>query len=141
MSEYSEAAVVGEVFRSAARPSAVEAPPEAYRVGNVTLYPQLAAVTVDGVPLSVSPKEFALARTLFERPGAIVPRERCYAALGGAAGLRSERLLSVYICVVRQKFRAAGARAELATVRGRGYLVREDLEGVETAAEARPTRG
>ena len=43
-----------------------EVPPEARRVANVTIYPYLAAVTVDGNPIAVSPKEFALVRTLFE---------------------------------------------------------------------------
>jgi DNA-binding response OmpR family regulator len=98
---------------------------EARRLANVTLYPHLAAVTVNGVPIAVSPKEFSLARTLFEQPGEVVTHERCYAALGGAAGSKSARLLRVYVFAVRQKLRAAGAMAVLASVRGCGYVLRE----------------
>ncbi len=102
-----------------------EVPPEARRVANVTLYPHLAAVTVDGNPMAVSPKEFALVRTLFEVPGVVVTHERCFAALGATAGSNSARLLRVYIFAVRRKLRAAGATTVLASVRGRGYVVRE----------------
>jgi len=116
---------IGRLLRSSNRLSAVEAPPETRRFANVTLYPRLAAVTVDGTPLPFSPKEFALARTLFEEPGAVVSRERCREALGGMTGWKSERLLSVFIYAVRLKLRAAGAQLEVATVRGRGYVLRD----------------
>ena len=102
-----------------------EVPPEARRVANVTIYPYLAAVTVDGNPIAVSPKEFALVRTLFEEPGVVVTHERCFAALGATAGANSARLLRVYVFAVRRKLRAAGAATALASVRGRGYVVRE----------------
>ena len=77
---------IGRHLQSSHRLSAVDAPPETRRVANVTLYPQLAAVTVDGAPLQFSPKEFALLKTLFEEPAAVVSRERCRTALGGIAG-------------------------------------------------------
>jgi DNA-binding response OmpR family regulator len=76
---------MGRVLHSTNRLSAVEVPPETRRLANVTLYPQLAAVTVDGAPLPFSPKEFALLKTLFEEPAAVVSRERCRTALGGIA--------------------------------------------------------
>jgi len=104
---------------------AQELPPEARRVANVTIYPHLAAVTVDGFPIAVSPKEFALVRTLFELPGVVATHEQCFAALGTTAGSNSARLLRVYIFAVRRKLRAAGATTVLASVRGRGYVVRE----------------
>ena len=115
---------VGRLLHSTNRLSAVEAPPETRRLANVALYPQLAAVTVDGMPLAFSPKEFALLRTLFEQPAAVVSRERCRMALGGIAGWKSERLLSVFIYALRMKLRAAGAMIEVATLRGRGYVLR-----------------
>ena len=102
-----------------------EVPPEARSVANVTIYPHLAAVTVNNFPIAVSPKEFALFRTLFEAPSVVVTHEQCFAALGAAAGSNSARLLRVYIFAVRRKLRAAGATTVLASVRGRGYVVRE----------------
>lgn len=104
---------------------AQDVPPEARRVANVTIYPHLAAVTVDGNPIAVSPKEFALVRTLFEQSGVVVTHERCFAALGATAGSNAARLLRVYVFAVRQKLRAAGAMTVLASARGRGYIVRE----------------
>src|ERR1700720_3484437 len=101
-----------------------DVPPEARRVSNVTIYPHLAAVTVDSFPIAVSPKEFALVRTLFEVPGVVVTHERCFAALGATAGSNSARLLRVYVFAVRRKLRAAGATTVIASVRGRGYVVR-----------------
>jgi DNA-binding response OmpR family regulator len=98
---------------------------EARRVANVTLYPQLAALTVDDVLISIGSKEFALARALFENPGAVVTHKCCFAALGGAPDSKSASLISVHIHNMRRKLRAAGAKAELATVYGRGYVVRE----------------
>jgi DNA-binding response OmpR family regulator len=115
---------VGRLLESSHRLNAVEAPPEMRRVANVTLYPQLAAVTVSGTPLPFSPKEFALLKTLFEEPSTVVSRERCRTALGGITGWKSERLLSVFIYALRMKLRAAGAGVEVATVRGRGYVLR-----------------
>jgi DNA-binding response OmpR family regulator len=98
---------------------------EARGVANVTLYSHLAVVTVNSIPIAMSPKEFALARTLFEQPGELVTHERCFAALGGAVGLKSARLLRVYVFALRQKLRAAGAMTVIVTARGRGYVVRE----------------
>src|SRR5579863_5059500 len=95
---------------------------ESRTVANVTLYPELASLTVDGRPISVSSTEFALARALFEEPGAIVSRERFYSVLGNGGGERAN-LLNVFIHSVRRKLRKAGSRAHLATVRGRGYVV------------------
>jgi DNA-binding response OmpR family regulator len=109
----------------AQRVQAQEVPPEARRVANVTIYPHLAAVTVDGIPIAVSPKEFALVRTLFEQSGAVVTHERCFEALGTTAGSNSARLLRVYVFAVRRKLRAAGATTVIASLRGRGYVVRE----------------
>jgi DNA-binding response OmpR family regulator len=109
----------------APRRRALELLPEARRLANVTLYPHLAALTVNDMPIAVSPKEFAIVRTLFEQPGEVVTHERCYAALGGAAGPKAARLLRVYIFAVREKLREAGAMTVVATVRGRGYVVRE----------------
>ncbi|HEY7979860.1 MAG TPA: winged helix-turn-helix domain-containing protein [Candidatus Eremiobacteraceae bacterium] len=109
----------------APRRRALDVAPETRCIANVTLYPHLAALTVNGIPIAVSPKEFALARTLFEHAGEVVAHERCFAALGGAAGLKSARLLRVYIFALRQKLRGAGAMTDLATVRGRGYVLRE----------------
>jgi DNA-binding response OmpR family regulator len=105
--------------------AALDQAQEARCVANVTLYPHLAVVTVNDIPIAMSPKEFAIARTLFEQPGELVTHERCFAALGGAAGLKSARLLRVYVFALRQKLRAAGAMTVIVTVRGRGYVVRE----------------
>jgi DNA-binding response OmpR family regulator len=96
---------------------------ESRTVANVTLYPDLASLTVDGRPISVSSTEFALARALFEEPGAVVSRERFYTVLRGNGGREPANLLNVFIHSVRRKLRNAGARAKLATVRGRGYVV------------------
>ncbi len=96
---------------------------ESRTVENVTLYPDLASLTVDGRPIAISSTEFALARALFEEPGAIVTRERFYAVLRGNGGREAANLLNVFIHSVRRKLRNAGARAQLATVRGRGYVL------------------
>jgi DNA-binding response OmpR family regulator len=113
-------------FEFAPRRRLIDLSPEARCLANVTLYPHLAAVTVNGISVAVSPKEFALARTLFDQPGEVVTHERCYAALGcGASSSNAARLLRVYIFAVRQKLRVAGAMIVVATVRGRGYVVRE----------------
>jgi DNA-binding response OmpR family regulator len=112
-------------FEAAPRRQQLDVVPEARRVGNVTLYPNLAAVTVSDVSVALSPKEFALVRTLFERHGVVVSHDHCFAALGGAPGLKTARLLRVYIFALRRKLRAAGAMVVLAAVRGRGYVLRE----------------
>jgi DNA-binding response OmpR family regulator len=96
---------------------------ESRTVANVTLYPDLASLTVDGRPISVSSTEFALARALFDEPGTVVSRERFYSVLRGKGGREAANLLNVFMHSVRRKLRNAGAHAKLATVRGRGYVV------------------
>lgn len=110
---------------------------ESRTVANVTLYPDLASLTVDGRPVSVSSTEFALARALFEEPGEVVPRERFYSVLRGNGGSEASNLLNVFIHSVRNKLRKAGARANLATVRGRGYVVTAPVPGDQTQPRRR----
>jgi two-component system, OmpR family, phosphate regulon response regulator PhoB len=79
-------------------------------------------VTVDGMPLSLTPTEFRLLETLMRQPGrAFTRHDLMDAAVGDTIVL--ERTIDVHIKSLRRKLGDAGEHIE--TVRGVGYRFRD----------------
>ncbi len=89
--------------------------------GALTLDPATRAVTLDGRPVSLSGREFALLHALLERPGMPLSRAQLEERLYGWGEEVESNAVEVHIHSLRRKLGAAWIR----NVRGVGYLVPE----------------
>ncbi len=89
--------------------------------GPICLDEQRHQTTVDGAPVALTAKEYALLRCLMQRGGAVLSREELLQRVWGVRGdLELEtRTVDVHIRTLRRKLGTAGAYIE--TVRGVGY--------------------
>ena len=89
------------------------------RCGPVSLDPATRQVARDGVPVSLSAREFAVLEALMIRPGALLSRAQLEDRLYGWGEEIESNAVSVYIHQLRRKLGADFIR----TVRGVGYYV------------------
>lgn len=89
--------------------------------GALTLDPATRAVTLDGRPVSLSGREFALLHALLERPGMPLSRAQLEERLYGWGEEVESNAVEVHIHSLRRKLGAAWIR----NVHGVGYLVPE----------------
>lgn len=93
------------------------------RIGSLVVDPGPRAVTWDGVPVELSPREFALLHALACRPDTAVAKDELLRLVWGDEQAASRNVVEVYVGYVRRKLDAVGAGHVLRTVRGYGYLV------------------
>ncbi len=97
------------------------APPE---VGTLRLDAASGAIYQRGQPMELTPRELALLRALMARPGHAVSKEQLFALVfPGEADVQYE---AVEVVVYRLRKKLAGTGAMLMTLRGLGYLLREE---------------
>ncbi len=96
------------------------------RAGSVTLDPGRRAVTVDGAPVSLTPREFDLLRALLEAGGRVLSREHLLGRVWGYARADEieSRTVDVHVRRLRAKLGSEGRR--LTTVKGVGYRFEPD---------------
>ncbi len=87
--------------------------------GGVTLDPAQRRVSRDGVPVSLSAREFAVLEALMARPGAVLSRAQLEDRLYGWGEEIESNAVSVYIHQLRRKLGADFIR----NVRGVGYFI------------------
>ena len=93
-------------------------------VGALRLDPLNGAVYLRGEVLELTPRESALLRALMTRPGHAVGKERLFALVfPGEAEVQYE---AIEVVVYRLRKKLAGSGASLMTLRGLGYLLREE---------------
>jgi DNA-binding response OmpR family regulator len=92
-------------------------------LGNLRLDSLSREVTINGVPLPVSPREVAVLEILLRRAGRVVPKKVVEDHLFGLAGEVSSNAVEVYIHRLRKQLMEAGADVEIHTIRGIGYLL------------------
>ena len=90
-----------------------------YEYGNVTINPATKEVTVDGAPVILSAREWAVLEPLLARPGLILSRAQLEEKLFGWKDDVSSNAVEVYIHGLRRKL---GADL-IQNVRGVGYMV------------------
>jgi two-component system OmpR family response regulator/two-component system response regulator QseB len=88
-------------------------------VGGVSLDPSARQVTLDGVPLALSAREYAVLEALMMRPGAILSRAQLEDRLYGWGEELESNAISVYVHQLRRKL----GEGFIHTVRGVGYYV------------------
>jgi DNA-binding response OmpR family regulator len=87
---------------------------------SIALDPQRRTVTVDGVAIPFTVKEFDLLHLLLCRPGQVITRAQLLSTVWGHADYLSSRTVDVHVAQVRAKL---GAASPIRTVRGIGYAV------------------
>ena len=90
-----------------------------YEYGNVTINPATKEVTVDGAPVILSAREWAVLEPLLARPGLILSRAQLEEKLFSWKDDVSSNAIEVYIHGLRKKL----GPALIQNVRGVGYLV------------------
>ncbi len=91
----------------------------ALQVAGLSLDPGSREVTLDGRPVLLSAREFAVLQALMERPGAILSRAQLEDRLYGWGEELESNAISVYVHQLRRKL----GHELLHTVRGLGYYV------------------
>ena len=105
--------------------------PDRLSVGGIVLDEGRHTVTADGVPVSLTPKEFDLLKTLMASPGRVLSRDRLLADVWDVAFSGGTRTVDVHVRTLRQKLAAAAPGSERAveTVRGVGYRLGDGHHG------------
>jgi two-component system phosphate regulon response regulator PhoB len=80
-------------------------------------------VTYGRKVVHLMPNEFGLLRVLMTSPDRIFSRSEIISALGKNKGPVEERTVDVWIGRLRRALAKAGAKSELRTVRGAGYIL------------------
>jgi phosphate regulon transcriptional regulator PhoB len=90
--------------------------------GNLIIDPARYEVTIDGKPLSLSPKEFELLRFFVTHPGQVFSRAVLLDRVWGAEAYVEERTVDVHVRWLREKIEMQPSQpTRLLTVRGVGY--------------------
>jgi len=79
---------------------------------------------IDGDIFPLSQRESALLALLLRRLGLVVTKRLAEDQLFGATDTLGSNAIEVYVHRLRQKLQLAGARVEIITIRGVGYLLR-----------------
>ena len=98
------------------------------RVGNLLLNLESRDVTVDGAPVHLTGKEYAILELLVLRKGMVLTKEVFLNHLYGGMDEPEMKIIDVFICKLRKKLAQAGAGNLIGTVWGRGYMIREPVQ-------------
>ncbi len=117
----------------------------ALRVGGLVLNLDSREVSVDGQPVHVTGKEYAILELLVLRKGMVLTKEAFLNHLYGGLDEPEMKIIDVFICKLRKKLAQAGADSLISTVWGRGYMLRGEpmvaptapLTGTRTSSPAR----
>jgi len=98
----------------------------ALRLGDLVLEPSTRDVLRAGDALNLTRTEFALLEYLMRRAGHVVARNTLIAAVWGQDREIEDNTLDAFVRLLRHKVDGAGRTRLIHTVRGVGYLVREE---------------
>ena len=99
---------------------------QALKIGPITLDPAARQVLVDDKPVDLSSKEFDLLELMLRHPRQVLTRETFYDRIWGYDFSGESNILEVYIRYLRAKLEPVGAAKYIQTVRGVGYVLRDD---------------
>jgi DNA-binding response OmpR family regulator len=94
------------------------------RVGELTIDPLTRAVRLEGKPVYLSAKEFALLQALAEEPTRVYGKHELLRDVWGYLAIGNSRTLDAHACRLRKKL-AASPRPWVVNVRGVGYKLTE----------------
>jgi DNA-binding response OmpR family regulator len=94
--------------------------------GGIVLDPVTRKVTRDGKPIELTNKEYALLEMLIRNPGQVYTRTSIMENVWGYDFDNASNVLEVYMNFLRKKVDQGFGKKLLHTVRGVGYVLRED---------------
>jgi two-component system cell cycle response regulator CtrA len=100
------------------------------RLGGVQISLDSREVTVNGQPVHLTGKEYAILELLVLRKGMVLTKEAFLNHLYGGMDEPEMKIIDVFVCKLRKKLALAGAGSLIGTVWGRGYMIREPVEPV-----------
>ena len=106
-------------------------------VGGITMDLAAREVSVEGRPVALTSKEYAILELLVLRRGAVLSKENFLDHLYGGIDEPDAKIIDVFICKLRKKLAGAGADSLIGTVWGRGYIVRDQQMQKTTVGSAR----
>lgn len=106
--------------RSTARPQ------NRLKVGDLLLDPESREVSRAGVPITLTRTEYSLLERLMYRAGKVVPRNTLIEAVWGFDREIEENTLDAFVRLLRHKVDREGLPKLILTVRGVGYMIREE---------------
>ena len=99
---------------------------DALRIGDIELRDKERTVTVNGEPVSLTPTEFDLLKTLMEHPGQVFSPSDIYRAIGKGEPVGADGAIAVHIRHLREKVEIDPAEPRfLKVVWGKGYKIEE----------------
>ena len=96
--------------------------PKVLRIGGVELDDGAKTVTVDGEPVSLTPKEYDILRLLMQHPGQVFSPKEIYRTVWDELPLNADNAIAVHIRHIREKIEINPADPRyLQVVWGKGY--------------------
>lgn len=83
-------------------------------------------------PVHLTGKEYAILELLVLRKGMVLTKDAFLNHLYGGMDEPEMKIIDVFICKLRKKLQAAGAGNLITTVWGRGYMLREQFQRMDT---------
>ncbi len=109
----------------------------AIQTGKLVVDPNTHVASVDDRPLRLTGKEYAILELLGLRKGTTVTKEMMLSHLYGGIDEPELKIIDVFVCHLRKKLAlAAGGKHYIATVWGRGYVLRDPVPDAPRYHEA-----
>ena len=106
------------------RASMVESDPGTHKIGTLCYEKESGAIYHEGLVLELTPRELALLQALMVKPGHAVAKEKLFELVfPGELDVQYE---AVEVVVYRLRKKLAGTGVNLMTLRGLGYLLKQD---------------
>ena len=113
-------------IRSALRKRPAKAPDALLTLGPITMDTARRPVRCGGQAVELTTREFDVLRLFLENPEIVLSRETFLSKVWGYDYVGETNVVDVYIRYLRSKLDAACGRSLIHTVRGVGYVLRED---------------
>jgi two-component system, OmpR family, response regulator MprA len=122
---FSTAELVARV-RALLRRARDRPPPTARRMGDLELNASTHEVRRGGRALSLTRREFELLLVFLDNPGTVLQRERLLTDAWGYSSAVETNAIDVYVGYLRRKLEEGGEPRLIHTVRGVGYVLRQE---------------
>jgi DNA-binding response OmpR family regulator len=105
---------------------ATSRPENRLQVDDLILDPESRQVSRAGIPISLTRTEYSLLERLIYRAGKVVPRHTLIESVWGFDREIEDNTLDAFVRLLRQKVDREGLPKLILTVRGIGYMIREE---------------
>ena len=106
-----------------------KARPETFVCGGIELNDESKQVTVDGEPVSLTPKEYDILRLLISEPGKVFSPKEIYRKVWKDIPLNSDNTVAVHIRHLREKIEIDPSEPRcLKVLFGQGYMIEEGMK-------------